>query len=84
MVKTRIDPKKCRALLSRALPAVIKTKEENEQMLAAVERPAAKAEDKLTPEEGRMFKLMVRMIEGFDESAYPIPKAAISKRGRIN
>lgn len=73
--KTRIDPKKYGRLLSRALPMVIETEEENERMLAAVERLMAKGEDKLTPEEGRLFKLMVRLIEDFEESAYPIPDA---------
>ncbi|MDT5268225.1 MAG: hypothetical protein QOH49_411 [Acidobacteriota bacterium] len=40
--KTRIDPKKYERLLSRALPRVIETEEENERMLAAVERLMAK------------------------------------------
>lgn len=73
--KTRIDPKKYGRLLSRALPIVIETEEENERMLAAVEQLVAKGEDKLTPEEGRLLKLMVRLIEDFEESAYPMPDA---------
>lgn len=73
--KTRIDPKKYGRLLSRALPMVIETEEENERMLAAVERLLTKGEDKLTPEEGHLLKLMVRLIEDFEERAYPIPEA---------
>lgn len=73
--KVRIDPKKYGRLLSRTLPMVIETEEENERMLAAVEQLAAKGEENLTPEESRLFKLMVRLIEDFEEHAYPIPDA---------
>lgn len=44
-------------------------------MLTAVERLVAKGEDKLAPEEGRLLKLMVRLIEDFGERAYPMPDA---------
>jgi len=54
---------------------VIETEEENERMLAAVERLMAKGEETLTPEEGRLFKLMVRLIEDFEQGAHPIPDA---------
>src|SRR5438045_882971 len=73
--KRRIDPKKYGRLLSRTLPMVIETEEENERMLAAVERLMAKGEENLTPEESRLFKLMVRLIEDFEERAYPISEA---------
>ena len=74
--KVRIDPKKYGRLLSRTLPMVIETEEENERMLGAVERLMAKGEGNLTPEESRLFKLMVRLIEDFEAYAYPIPKVA--------
>ena len=55
---------------------MIETEEENEQMLAAVERLVGKGEDNLTPEECRLFKLMVWLIEDFERRAYPVLEAA--------
>ena len=71
--KVRVDPKKYGRLLSRTLPMVIETEEENERMLAAVERLMAKGEKNLTPEESHLFKLMVHLIEDFEEREYSIP-----------
>src|SRR5919197_2446440 len=73
---TKIDEKKYGRLLTRALPSVIETEEENERMLAEVERLMDKGEENLSPEESKLFKLMVRLIEDFEERAYPIPDAA--------
>lgn len=55
--KLRVDPKKYEWLLSRTLPMMIETEEENERMLAAVEHLMAKGEENLTPEESRLFRL---------------------------
>lgn len=71
----KIDGKKYARLLTRALPSVIETEEENERMLAEVERLMDKGEEKLSPEESKLFKLMVRLIEDFETRAYPIPDA---------
>lgn len=75
-LKSRIDPKKYSRLVSRVLPAVIETEEENERMLAAVERLMRKGEETLTPEESRLFKLMAWLVEDFERRAYPVPEAA--------
>lgn len=72
MAKAPVDPKKYARLLSRALPAVIETEAENERLLAEVERLMDKGEANLTPEESKLFALMVKLIEGFEEQAYPI------------
>jgi HTH-type transcriptional regulator/antitoxin HigA len=58
-------------LLSKAMPMIIETEEENERMLAAVEKLFDKGED-LSPDEEKVFKLMVKLIEDFEENAYPI------------
>jgi HTH-type transcriptional regulator/antitoxin HigA len=71
-----IDPRKYGRLLSRALPGVIETEEENEAMLAALERLLEKGKDRMTPEESRLFKLMVWLIEDFERRAYPVPAVA--------
>ena len=43
-------------LLSKAMPMIIETEEENERMLAAVEKLFDRGED-LSPEEEKVFKL---------------------------
>ena len=75
-VKSAVDEKKYGRLLARALPAVIEAEDENERMLAEVERLMDKGEGNLSPEEGKLLKLMVRLVEDFEERAYPIPDAA--------
>lgn len=72
----RIDEKKYGRLLARALPSVIETEEENERMLAEVERLMDKGEVSLTPEEGRLLRLMVVLVEDFEGRTYPVRDAA--------
>jgi len=62
-------------LLAEALPRPIETEKENERALAIVNKLMSKGEDKLTPEEQTLLKLLVRLIEDFEEKAYPIPEA---------
>lgn len=57
-------------LLSRVLPAVIETEKENERMLAEVNKLMAKP--KLSPAESKLFDLMVRLIEDFEEQHYEL------------
>ncbi len=71
----KIDERKYGRLLARALPRIIKTEEENETALAEVERLMAKGEGNLTPEEDRLFELLVRLIEDFEAQAYPMEEA---------
>jgi HTH-type transcriptional regulator / antitoxin HigA len=70
----RINKRKYGALLANALPAVIKTEEENERMLALAEQLIDKGESP-TPEEDQLFELIARLIEDFEEERYPIPDA---------
>jgi HTH-type transcriptional regulator/antitoxin HigA len=65
-----LDSKKYARLLARTLPVVIETEEENERMLAEVDKLMDK--NPLTPEESKLFDLMVRLIEDFEEDAYPM------------
>ena len=57
-------------LLSRVLPAVIETEKENERMLAEVNKLMAKPN--LSPAESKLFDLMVRLIEDFEEQHYEL------------
>jgi HTH-type transcriptional regulator/antitoxin HigA len=56
------------------LPAAIKTEEENERMLAEIEKLIDKGEQ-LTPEELAMLEPMSHLVEDFEEMAYPIEDA---------
>ncbi|MDQ3802917.1 MAG: transcriptional regulator [Acidobacteriota bacterium] len=69
------DARKYGRLLARALPAAIKTEEENERMLAEVSRLMAKGEGRITPEESRLLELMAILIEGFEREHYQVPEA---------
>jgi HTH-type transcriptional regulator/antitoxin HigA len=64
------DPKKYGSLLSQALPAVIRTEEQNEQYLAVVESLMRKGENNLSPEEDILFDLLVHLIEDFERRHY--------------
>lgn len=65
----RIDPVRYRRLLSRAMPVVIETEEENARMLSVVEKLMQKGE-KLSAEEEKLLKLLARLIEDFEERFY--------------
>jgi|SRR6185369_14728876 len=70
----KIDPIRYRRLVSRALPAVIETEEENLRMLAVVEKLMKKGEN-LSVEEEKLLKLLVKLIEDFEQKYYQ-PKEA--------
>src|SRR5215471_9443111 len=50
-------------------PAPIETEEENERMLAELE-PLFDKGEKRTPEEDRLFKLMLHLIQDFEDKHY--------------
>ena len=64
-----IDPARYRRLLSRSMPVVIETEEENARMLAVVERLMKKGED-LSLEEEKLLKLLTRLVQDFEERLY--------------
>lgn len=59
-------------LLTEALPAIIETEEENERALKIINRLMDKGEANLSPEEISLFRLLARLIEDFEDRAYPI------------
>jgi HTH-type transcriptional regulator/antitoxin HigA len=61
-----INPRLNGRLLAKMLPAVIETEEENERMLAAIE-PLFDKGRKRGPEEDRLFKLMLHLIQDFED-----------------
>jgi len=64
-----INPARYKRLLSRAMPVVIETEEENERMLAEVEKLMAKGEN-MSPEEDALLRLMATLIQNFEEKFY--------------
>jgi HTH-type transcriptional regulator/antitoxin HigA len=70
-----IDLKTYGRLLAKTTPVVIKNEEDNERMLAVVEKLMRKGEDKLTPEEDTLLELLLDLVHHFEEEHYPIPKS---------
>ncbi len=66
-----IDNKKYGMLLAETLPGIIETEEENERAVETVQRLMKKGEGNLSPEETSLFRLLVRLIEDFEEKTYP-------------
>src|SRR5438309_204109 len=70
-VAREINLNKYARLLAETLPVVIKTEEENERVLAEIERLIDKGES-VTPEELALLELMSQLVEAFEEEVYPI------------
>ena len=64
-----IDPKAYARLLASALPGIIETEEDNDRMLAVVESLMDKGGD-LSPEEEKLYKLLVHLIQEFEQRYY--------------
>lgn len=58
-------------LLAEVVPQVIETEEENERLLAEVEKLMAKG-DNLSLEEEKLFDLLVTLIEKFEDEHYQL------------
>ena len=65
----KINETRYRRLLSRTMPVVIETEEENERMLAIVEKLMDKGEN-LSPEEDKLLKLLAKLVEDFEKQYY--------------
>lgn len=65
----KIDETRYRRLLSRTMPVVIETEEENERMLAIVEKLMDKGEN-MSPEEDKLLQLLAKLIEDFEKRYY--------------
>jgi HTH-type transcriptional regulator/antitoxin HigA len=70
-----IDPGRYRRLIAAVSPALIETEEENERVLAIIEKLMAKTE-KRSPEEEAILNLLVHLVEQFEEKAFPTGQAA--------
>ncbi|MEW6209907.1 MAG: transcriptional regulator [Acidobacteriota bacterium] len=64
----KINLRRYGRLLAATVPGVIKTEEENERLLAEVDKLMRKKS--LSPEEEKLLDLMVTLIEDFEEKHY--------------
>ena len=58
-------------LLARVQPCVIRTEEENERLIAELEKLDASGRP-LSPEQERLAELLTTLIEQFEEQHYPV------------
>jgi HTH-type transcriptional regulator/antitoxin HigA len=76
-----VDPKRYGRLLARKLPAVIRTEEENERLIAELEDLDAR-HDELTPEEREYSELVTVLIEAFEDANYALEGSTPDSRLR--
>ncbi len=63
-------------LLKEALPRVVHTEDENERLLAEIEKLLAKGEGNLSLEEEELLELLTQLVEAFERRTYPRKKAS--------
>ena len=76
-----VDPKRYGRLLARKLPAVIRTEEENERLIAELQQLDRRYEE-LTPEEREYSELLTVLIEAFEDANYPLEGSTPDSRLR--
>jgi len=69
----RINPRKYGRLLGRAAPVVIETDAEYQRMLARLEQLMEKDDASISPEEGRLLKLLAMLLEEYEDRNIPLP-----------
>lgn len=70
-----LDSKRYARLVASARPVVIRNEDENERLLARVEKLMAKGEANLSPEESALLELLVRLVDDY-ESQERLPAEA--------
>ena len=74
-VSETVNPAKYGRLLSKTLPMIIKTEEENERAILSVEELLAKG-NKISFEENALLELLGKLIADFEEEFYQPREAA--------
>jgi len=74
-VAEKINSQKYGKLLSKTLPTIIKTEDENDRAILIVEELLAKG-DKLSSEESVLLELLGKLIADFEEKFYQPREAA--------
>lgn len=68
-VATHFDARLYKRLLANAMPVPVESEEDNERMLAVVERLVGKGEG-MSAEEEALLRLLTTLIEDFEEKHY--------------
>jgi HTH-type transcriptional regulator/antitoxin HigA len=76
-----LDSKRYGRLLARKLPAVIRTEDQNERLIAELEQ-LDKRHDELTPEEREYSELLAVLIEAFEDANYALEGSTPESRLR--
>jgi HTH-type transcriptional regulator / antitoxin HigA len=76
-----VDPKRYGSLLARKLPAVIRTDEDNDRVIAELEQLDKRAHE-LTPEEREYSELLTVLIEAFEDANYALEGSTPDSRLR--
>ncbi|MGH9753009.1 MAG: helix-turn-helix domain-containing protein [Blastocatellia bacterium] len=69
----KFNKAKYRKLVADAVPVVVETEAENERLLAIIEPMMSR---ELTPEEEKLFDLLVKLVEDFEERHYPMGESS--------
>jgi HTH-type transcriptional regulator/antitoxin HigA len=75
VVTPDIDRRKYGSMIAKIAPTVVQTEEENERLLAEIEKLMGKGEDNLTPEQDALLELLTQLVEAYEKRAYPRQKA---------
>jgi len=76
-----VDPKRYGRLLARKLPAVIRSEDENERLIAEFE-DLDRRHDELSPEEREYSELLAVLIEAFEDANYALEGSTPDSRLR--
>lgn len=75
-VAAAFDRNKYATLLTRALPVVVTSEDEYDQMMLEIKRLLRKGAAHLSPEEERLLDLLSTLAEDWEELHHPMPTAA--------
>ena len=70
----KFSPKRYADLLADTLPQIIETDAEHERLLVIIEPMMGRGES-FSPEERKLFSLLVKLIQDYEDSRYPIEPA---------
>jgi len=74
MSTVTLNEREYQRLLGEALPVVIQTEAEYNRMLSVVREMMDKGGSQFSEEEGRLFELLVVLVEEYEDRVHPLPK----------
>jgi len=74
-----LDERRYQKLLGKSMPVLIRTEEEYDRLLRAMEALMDKPEEQIAEEEGRLLELLAMVIEEYEDRVHPLPKTTPHK-----